>query len=186
MNKDLDQYSRQELIELINIYSKNWLAMDGLWFQAVEKDGGLDKAMEHDRQIWKHFTKIEATRLKEFLKLPEKAGLEGLAKALKVRFYANINRDEVIIEGHTLIYRAIDCRVQRAREQKGLVFHPCLSVGLIEYSGFAKVIDERFNCECLSCYPEITDGTCCCSWKFTLNNLYISLAALLLFLPPAI
>ena len=33
---------------------------------------------------------------------------------------------------------------------------------------FARVIDPRIRCECVSCYPEITDETCCCAWKFTL------------------
>lgn len=169
MNQALDNYSREELIELIDLYSKNWLAMDGVWFLEVEKDHGLDRAMDYDHRIWKEYTKIEAKRIKDFLKLPPQGGLDGLARALKLRFYANLNRDEVTIEGRSLTYRAIDCRVQRAREKKGLPFHPCRTVGLVEYGGFARVIDERLSCECLSCFPEITDPSCCCSWKFTLN-----------------
>jgi len=37
-------------------------------------------------------------------------------------------------------------------------------------SRFAKTIDDRFECEALSCYPEITDETCNCSWKFILKD----------------
>ena len=37
--------------------------------------------------------------------------------------------------------------------EKQMEYHPCKSVGIIEYSGFAKTIDERITCECLSCYP---------------------------------
>ena len=60
------------------------------------------------------------------------------------------------MEGNTLTYTAVDCRVQTARKRKGMPFHPCKSVGIIEYSGFAREIDDRFTCECISCYPEIT------------------------------
>ena len=96
--------------------------------------------------------------------------LEGLAKALSLRFYANLNRDGVEIDGNTLIYRVKECRVQSARSRKGMPFHPCRPVGLIEYSGFAKEIDDRITCECLSCYPEVTDDTCSCAWRFTLHE----------------
>ena len=166
----LSKYSKDELIELIEIYSKNWLAMDGVWFQTIERKFGMDEAMYHDSEAWSRFTVIEAKRIKEFLKLEERAGLEGLSKSLKLRFYGNINRDEIVIEGNTLTYSAVDCRVQTARKRKGMPLHPCKSVGIIEYSEFAKIIDDRFTCECVSCYPDITDESCCCKWKFTLDE----------------
>ena len=166
----LEEFSKEELIELIGIYSKNWLAMDGVWFQSIEQKLGMKEAMIHDANAWERFTVIEAKRIREFLKLPEHPGIPGLAKALKLRFYGNINKDRIEIEGNTLTYTAVNCRVQTARKRKGMPFHPCKPVGLIEYSGFAKTIDDRFTCECVSCYPEITDGTCCCQWKFTLHE----------------
>jgi hypothetical protein len=170
-NETLEKLSREQLCELIDIYSKNWLAMDGVWFQSVEKKLGMDEAMFHDGEAWRIFTVIEAKRIKGFLGLPQKAGLEGLENALKLRLYSNLNRDEIIIneaEG-TLLYRTLECRVQTARERKGMPFHPCKPVGIIEYSGFAKTIDERFSCECVSCYPDVTDSSCNCAWLFKLN-----------------
>ena len=168
--ENLSSYSKEELIKLIEIYSKNWLAMDGVWFQSIERKLGMDEAMYHDEEAWRRFTVIEARRIKDFLKLPENSGIDGLSKALKLRFYANINEDRIETEGNILTYSAIDCRVQTARKRKGMAFHPCKSVGIIEYSEFAKVIDSRFSCECVSCYPDITDAACCCKWKFTLNE----------------
>lgn len=166
----LSRLSKDELIELIEIYSKNWLAMDGVWFQSVERKLGMDEAMYHDAEAWKRFTVIEAKRIKEFLKLSENSGIDGLAKALKLRFYANINEDKIEIEDNTITYTSVNCRVQRARERKGMPFHPCKSVGIIEYREFAKTIDSRFTCECISCYPDVTDNECCCKWRFTLTD----------------
>ena len=37
MNKELTRLTNEQLIELVEIYSKDWLACDGLWFQAVEQ-----------------------------------------------------------------------------------------------------------------------------------------------------
>lgn len=169
-NAALDALTKEELIALIGLYSKNWLALDGVWFQSVEQKHGMDEAMYHDAQAWRRFTVIEAKRIKAFLGLPERAGLAGLKAALSLRFYANINEDEIIIEGNTLLYRTLSCRVQTARQRKGMEFHPCKSVGEIEYEGFAKTIDPRFTCVCVSCYPDVTDDTCACAWKFTLHE----------------
>ena len=102
--------------------------------------------------------------------LEEHPGLEGLAKALRLRFYANLNEDSIEISGNTLTYTSVDCRVQRARERKGMPFHPCKSVGIIEYREFARTIDSRFTCECVSCYPDIAEPAVCCKWRFTLHD----------------
>ena len=166
----LEKLSREQLIELIGIYSKNWLAMDGVWFQSVEEKYGMDEAMAHDERAWARFTVIEARRIKAFLGLPEHPGLEGLRQALALRFYASLNRDGAELRGGALIYRVADCRVQSARSRKGMPLHPCKSVGLIEYGGFARTIDDRIRCRCLSCYPEVTDETCSCAWEFTLEE----------------
>ncbi len=171
MGKELiAQLEKEELLRLIENYAKNWLAMDGVWFQSVESKFGMDEAMEHDENIWRSFTVIEAKRIKQFLNLPEQAGIDGLRRALGFRMYATINKDEIIIEDNVLIYRTLDCRVQTARKRKGMEFHPCKSVGIIEYGDFAKTIDNRFTCEVISCYPDVTDETCNCAWKFTLTD----------------
>lgn len=161
---------REKLLELVSIYAKNWLAHDGLWFQSIEAKEGMDAAMEHDVNAWRAFTKVEAKRIKEFLGLPERGGLEGLSRALQFRLYASLNKALTSIEGDSVIYNVTTCRVQAARQRKGMEFHPCKSVGLVEYGGFAKVIDDRFETECLSCYPEITRPDSNCVWKFTLRK----------------
>ena len=79
------------------------------------------------------------------------------------------NVDEILVEGDELTYRIVDCRVQNARKRKGMGFHPCRSVGVVEYGVFAESIDDRISCECLSCFPDMTDDSCNCAWKFTLK-----------------
>ena len=166
----LQDLTREDLYKLIELYSKNWMALDGVWFQSIERKFGMDEAMFHDAEAWKLYTVIEAKRIKGFLDLPDQAGLEGLKKALSLRFVANVNTNEAIITGNTLLYRVIECRVQIARAGKGMEYHPCKPVGLIEYSEFARTIDGRITCECVSCYPDVSDTTCSCAWLFTLEE----------------
>ena len=168
-NDHLQELSKDELIELIELYSKNWLALDGVWFQSVERKFGMDEAIFHDEEAWKRFTVIEAKRIKAFLGLPEHPGLEGLQKALAFRFYGNLNDHSCTLADGKLVYRNIDCRVQTARLRKGMPLHPCKSVAVYEYSGFAATIDDRIKCRCLSCYPDCTESETGCAWEFTIE-----------------
>jgi hypothetical protein len=167
----IEDLSREDLLELTQVYAKNWLAHDGCWFLAAEKKYGMDVAIELDTESWRKFTVVEAKRIIEFLQLGENSGIEGLKRALRFRLYATINEDEITVgeDEKTLEYRVKTCRVQAARRRKGLDDFPCKSVGIVEYSYFAKTIDERFETRCISCPPEITNPDYYCIWQFTLN-----------------
>ena len=60
----LSQFSKEQLLDLIEIYAKNWLAMDGVWFQSIERKLGMDEAMFHDVEAWRRFTVTEALRIR--------------------------------------------------------------------------------------------------------------------------
>src|SRR5512136_2979941 len=156
---------RAELIDA----AKNWLAMDGLWFQAVEKAFGMHTALGMDRDVWEQFAVIEALRIKERLTLPDKGGLHALEIAFKNRLVFLLNELEILHpDEKNLIVTTKTCRVQAARQRKGLPQFPCKSVGIVEFSVFARTIDPRIVTTCLSCPPEILPETSYCSWQFTL------------------
>jgi hypothetical protein len=151
--------------------AKNWIAMDGLWFQAVEQEYGMDAAVAMDRKVWKHYAGIEARRIKERLGLPERGGLDALEIAFKNRLFTHVNESEILRpDEKTLVVTTKTCRVQAARERRGMPLFPCRSVGLVEFPVFARTIDARVVTECLSCPPETQQGTPYCSWKFTLEE----------------
>lgn len=168
----IEDLSKEELFELTQVYAKNWLAHDGCWFLAIEQKYGMDTAIEMDIESWRNFTIIEARRLIEFLKLGENSGIEGLKKALRFRLYATINEDEIKVaeDGKSLEYYVKTCRVQSARRTKGLKDFPCKSVGIVEYGLFSRTIDNRFETECVSCPPDITNPDYYCIWRFTLKE----------------
>ena len=168
----LDNLSEEQLKELVRIYARNLYALDGVWFQSVEHKEGMDEAMLHDENAWRRFTVTEARRIKNFLQLPEQSGLDGLEKALSLRFSALANpKVEIVRDNNTLVYRVVDCRVQTARKNKGMAYHPCKSAGIIEHEYFGKEIDSRIECEAISCFPDVTDETCACAWRYILNDI---------------
>ena len=165
-NEDLNGLSREQLLDLLLSDSKNLIAMDGVWFQAIEKEMGMDSAMHYDEEAWKLYTRSEARRLKKFLGLSEHPGLEGLARALPLRMVSRASPSETLFKDGKLIHRILVCRVQEARIRKNMPLHPCKSAAIFEYGGFAEAIDDRIKCRPISCYPDVTDKNCSCSWEF--------------------
>lgn len=151
--------------------AKVWLALDGVWFQAVERIEDLERAMECNEAAWHSFAFIEARRIREFLDLGPRSGLEGLARALDLRLYAWLNRQSCHpVDERTLGFEMNECRVQTARERRGLPDYPCKRAGLIEYTRFAHGIDERLATECIGCPPDPHPRDWYCKWRFTLSK----------------
>jgi hypothetical protein len=161
--------SKEELIAIIVDDAKNWLAHDGLWFQAVEKVHGMEAAIDADREAWRAFTVIEAKRIMARLGLKPGGGIPALVECLKHRLYARLNLQESLeITDNRALFRMVDCRVQSARKRKGLPDFPCKSVGVVEYAEFARTVDPRIETRCLACPPDPHPEFYYCAWEFTL------------------
>ena len=170
MTEQLAELDRKTLEAMLEDFAKNWLAHDGLWFQAVERAHGLDEAIRLDTEAWEKFTVIEAKRIMALHGIEPGSGLEGLKKALGYRLYAVLNKQEIRKQtNNSFEFYMVDCRVQSARRRKQMPLFPCKSVGLVEYAGFARTIDERIKTECLGCPPDANAGVeFFCGWRFSI------------------
>jgi hypothetical protein len=159
------------LEDLKNAVAVNWLANDGVWFQALEFSRGMNDAKRCNDSTWAQFSPFEAWSIKRFLGLPEATGLEGLKRALNFRLYAAVNTQSAEDDTpDSFIFRMNECRVQRARKRKGLEDYPCKSGGLVEYSTFAEAIDPRIKTECIGCPPDPHPDEWYCAWRFSIGS----------------
>ena len=165
--KEIDDLSGDELRELLRDAAKNWLAHDGLWFQAVEHELGMDAAIRLDREAWSRFSPIEAKRIMERLNISPGGGIPALIQALKFRLYAHINVQEIVeVSENRCVFRMNNCRVQEARKRRGLPDFPCRPVGIVEYESFAQTIDSRIKTRCIACPPDPHPPEYYCAWEF--------------------
>lgn len=168
---EIKDLTKEQLLVLLEDFGKRWLAHDGLWFQAIERTRGMEEAIEKDTEAWEKFTELEAKRIMKFLNLPKNGGIDALEEALKFRLYAVINKQEAIRKDEvTLLFKMTECRVQEARNRKNMDLFPCKSVGIVEYTGFAKTIDSRIKTEIVACPPDEYNGEYYCAWQFTLDD----------------
>jgi len=81
MSNILEGLSKGELLNVIKMFSKNWLTVDGLWFSLVEEKYGLEEALDLDLKMWHRYSSIEAKRIKEDMGM-EGGGVQGVLKAI--------------------------------------------------------------------------------------------------------
>jgi hypothetical protein len=163
--------SREELLRTLKAFAKNWLAHDGCWFLAAEERDGITAAIELDAQAWERFAGVEARRIIETFGIPPRGGLAALERALALRMYALINQQhsEWSVDRRSLRFVMDRCRVQETRRKKGLDQFPCRSVGVVEFTAFARAIDPHIGTRCVHCPPEPNEGGAC-TWEFTVEE----------------
>jgi hypothetical protein len=162
---------RPKKLELARAVAINWLANDGVWFQAVEFSQGMFDAKRANDTCWTRFSPMEAHSIRRFLNLGEKPGLKGLEQALNFRLYALVNTQTTVHESqNSLAFYMNECRVQAARKRKGLDDYPCKSGGMAEYPSFAKAIDPRIETQCIGCPPDAHPKEWFCAWRFTIKD----------------
>ncbi|MEW5725902.1 MAG: DUF6125 family protein [Thermodesulfobacteriota bacterium] len=160
--------SEERLKEILDALAANWLANDGVWFQAVENRWGMWDAKRCNDTCWSRYSPYEASRIKSLLGLPDGGGLEALKAALGFRLYARVNQQEIVEEtDDSFVFRMKDCRVQSVRKNKGLPEYNCESVGIVEYRTFAWTVDRRIRTECVGCPPDKHPADWFCAWRFT-------------------
>lgn len=159
----------EKLRQLRERMAKNWLVNDGVWFQTIEFSEGMNEAKRCNDSCWAHFSPFEAESIREQLRLGGNPGLEGLKRALGFRVYANINEQSISEETpESFVFQMNACRVQEARNRKGLADYPCKSAGLVEYTYFARAIDSRIRTECIGCPPDEHPAQWYCAWRFSI------------------
>jgi len=160
---------KKKLIDLIDAMSINWLANDGVWFQAVENRHDMYTSKRCNDTCMTRYSPLEASMIKSFLDIPDQGGLDGLEKALEFRLYARINKQTIEKREKELIFKMVTCRVQEARKRRGLEEYPCKSAGLVEYITFARTIDSKIKTECMGCPPDEHPDQWACGWRFYLD-----------------
>ncbi len=165
--KSIEDLTRTELVGLLEDAALNWLALDGLWFQAVEKKTGTREASACAQGAIGAYSEIEAKRIMRRFNMTQK-GIPALMLALRFRLYHMINRQDFTdVSENRCVFRMLECRVQETRRRKGLPDYPCKPVGLSEYSSFARTIDPGIQTRCIACPPDRHPEGFWCAWEFS-------------------
>jgi len=169
MNLDdpIQEMTKQQLLEVIRLFSRNWITLDGLWFTLVEDTFGLEAALDLDRKMWERHALIEARRIKKYMGI-QGGGVKGVLKAVRLMTFDVSMPFSYSIEGENEAHMWITtCLPQEARIKAGRGEFPCKEVGVACYGSVASIIDPDVRVECVLCPPDPHPPDIWCKWKFT-------------------
>ena len=149
---NIDEYqklSKDQLIDLLKLYGRLALAIDGSWFLAVEKLHDLDKALQLDEDVWHRCGKSDGKLLKRFLDIEAVTSLEDICRLYLLTPVLGNMGARAEIQDDKCYLSVTDCQPQQSHRKDGLGEFPCKSAGYAYFQGFLSVLNPaiRFGCK---------------------------------------
>jgi hypothetical protein len=168
--KHLAALLKEQLAEFLFLHLRNLWTVDGLYFIGIEEAYGTEVATSIDAHVWEVMGKIEARKLKEFLKITAD-DIPSMMKALQYTSWAlDLEDKEIVVEENRAIVRNVHCRVQKTRRDKGLGEFGCKPVRYGFLKAFAKEFNPAIVVKCNVCPPDKHPEDLWCEWEFTLKE----------------
>ncbi len=170
VNAELEKLSKETLIELIKMYSRNWHTCDGLWFSGVEDRFGIDRALEIDINMWDISSRLEAKRIKDVLSIPDNAGLDEVLRAVNFMSWAAKCDYRIDKNGDSALLTVTSCPPQEARIRSGKAVFACRPTFEHGFRNVAAVIDPGVKVACKYCPPGTHPSDSWCQWEFSVKG----------------
>lgn len=165
--KHLAALPKEQLAEFLFLHLRNLWTVDGLYFLGIEEAYGTEVATDIDARVWEVMGKIEARKLKEFLKITSN-DIPSMMKALQYSSWAlDLEDKEIIVEKNHAIVRNVRCRVQSTRHEKGLGEFGCKQVRYGFLKAFAKEFNPSIVVKCIVCPPDLHPESLWCEWEIS-------------------
>ena len=132
---NLEKLSKEELVTMVKMYSRLFLALDGFWFLGVEEEYGYDVALKVDMDVWRKYFPYEIKYIRRQLGL-KREGIPGIMEVLKNTGFAPCMSKVVVYE---------------ASEGRGDIgYYGCPSLLAMEKAG-----NTRFTCNEAECVFDV-------------------------------
>lgn len=168
---ELEKMPKETLIELAQMYSRNWQCLDGNWFGLVEAEYGLEAAVRLDLRSWEKQAILEAQRIKKVLKLDK----GGLASVLTVLSFMSWQLASPLFEieeenPQRVVFYYLRCAIHESRNRQHKPMFPCKTMKLGLLTNIAKVVEPRAAVKCLHCPPDSHRQGSWCKWELALRE----------------
>jgi hypothetical protein len=169
--RDLDNLSREEAIKYLKFLSGLAVAVDGLWFMAVEKATGYDKALEMDVEVWVGYAKVVVKRIRRNFEI-NGTGLQALKEIIShdPMWWSMGDLKTVEDSPSRLAFEVIDCPSLMAMEKMGREQLTCEPVEGAYLEALAAAVDPAIKVQALKLPPRESPDEVCCRWAFVLER----------------
>ena len=168
----LERLSKEELLELVRLYSKLFLAVDAFWYLAVREKVDEDTATACDIWVWEKYTPYELKRLMSLRNI-KGSDLESFATVLGFSpWFANLEYSLTRESENRLTFTVLECPTLEAlkREGSGRENVICRQVDPKLFQIMIQCFNPRGKVIPIELPPETNGKSICCRWQFSLEE----------------
>ena len=173
-NPDLtpNSFSRELLVELMKLYSKLYLAIDGFWYLSVMNKVDEATATECDIWVWEKQARYEMKRIVSLLDIKDR-DIAAFFKCLQFSPWVwNLEQKMEVKNKNLGIWTIMRCPTLEAleKEGKGRDKYFCKSVEIRIFGALASSFNPSIEFEYLKLPPKKSDNEPCCQWQFKIKH----------------
>ncbi len=167
----LEDFSKGVLVDLIKMYTKLYMALDGFWYLTVQERQGNDEALTCDIKTWEKQGGYEMSKIAKQLNIKGNDVI-ALMKALQFSPWSIQQEYQMeIINSRKAILTITHCPTLLAleKEGKGRENEICNMVDPGLYKDWASYFNPNIEVRCLKSPPRQSNSDICCQWEFKLE-----------------
>jgi hypothetical protein len=167
-NIKFNDFSPETLSDLLTMFSRLYLALDGFWYLTVKEKVGNDTALACDIEVLKKVSYYEMAKVTRLLKIGGNDVI-ALMKAMQVTPWMRNNEYQMEVEEpNKAVLTFNQCATLSALEKEGggRENQICRIVEPIVFKTYASFFNPKIEVRCLASPPRKSHDDICCRWEF--------------------
>ena len=168
----LSDFSPDALVQLLKLYSKLYMAMDGFWYLAVKERADDREALACDIRVWEEMVKYETLMLRRQLKIRGN-DIASLMKVTQLCPWFQLTVSSVEIEDSkraTLTVTYYPTLESLESKSRWAEYQTCNVVCRRINENIAPQFSPEIEVRCLRLPPRESRDAICCQWEFRLGG----------------
>ena len=165
-------FSLNTCADLLSLFAKLYLAVDGFWYLAVKKKVGNEVALACDIEVLKRVATYEMEKVTELLNI-KGSDVTCVMKAMQTTpWFRNTEHKIEIKSQNTAVLTINNCATLRAleKEGEGRENEICKIVEPIVFKRYAAFFNPDIEVRCLKSPPRKSSEEICCVWEFSVEK----------------
>ncbi len=168
----LEALSRAELVELVKMYSRLFVAVDGFWYLATKELVDEDTATACDLWVWDKYFRYELKRLRQLMKT-ESDDLGTFITAFGLSpWSSNLSYSFTQDRENMLTFTVLQCPTLEAIKKEGAGRENtfCRQVEAKLFQMYIQSFNPRGQAVPVALPPETNEARICCQWQFVITE----------------
>ena len=162
-------FSSDTLAELLSLYCKLYMALDGFWYLTTKERVGNEEALACDINTWERHAKYEMAKISKQLNIRGN-DVVSVMKTIQITPWLRQTQFKIEVKNHNnAVLTVTYCPTLDAleREGEGRENEICNMVDRKLFQDYASFFNPNIKVESLRLPPRKSGDEICCQWQFT-------------------